>query len=55
MLKYDHSVVKKMFRVFIELAQNVSYYSAENIEIEQGMKSGVGWFSNKRLWNVFYH
>jgi hypothetical protein len=53
MLKYNQDVVKKLFRVFIELTQNVCYYSAEAIEIEAGSKSGVGWFTIREFDNYF--
>ena len=43
-LKVGHSLEKRLFRIFIELTQNVSYYSAEVIEVEKGVKSGIGWF-----------
>jgi hypothetical protein len=34
----------RLYKIFIELTQNVSYYSAEVKEVERGIKSGVGWF-----------
>ncbi len=43
-LKIGHSLEKRIFRIFIELTQNVSYYSAEVVEVEKGIKSGIGWF-----------
>lgn len=43
-LRVGHSLEKRLFRIFIELTQNVSYYSAEAVEVEKGVKSGVGWF-----------
>jgi hypothetical protein len=43
-IKAEHSLEKRLFRIFIELTQNVSYYSAEVVEVEKGIKSGVGWF-----------
>lgn len=43
-MKIGHSLEKRLFRIFIELTQNVSYYSAEVIEVEKGVKSGIGWF-----------
>lgn len=54
-IKDDHTVIKKLFRVFIELTQNVCYYSAEVVEIEEGLRSGVGWFEikqNDRNFNI---
>jgi len=36
-------IVKKMFSVFIELAQNIAYYSYERVELEKGKeKVGAG-------------
>ncbi len=37
------NIVKKMFSVFIELAQNIAYYSYERVELEAGKeKIGAG-------------
>ncbi len=37
------TMVKKMFSVFIELAQNIAYYSFERVELEKGKeKVGAG-------------
>lgn len=44
-LKAEHTLEKRIFRIFIELTQNVSYYSAETTEIEKGINTGVGWFT----------
>lgn len=33
---------KKMFRIFIELSQNVSYYSADTAESGDGERTGIG-------------
>lgn len=43
----EHPVHKKLFRVFIELTQNVSYYSARVTEIPDAnnQRKGIGWFS----------
>jgi hypothetical protein len=41
-LSQDPIINKKMFKVFLELAQNISYYSAEQKETDKGEKSGVG-------------
>jgi hypothetical protein len=42
----DQAVIKRLFKVFIELTQNVSYYSAlmNEIKAEQISRKGVGWF-----------
>jgi hypothetical protein len=52
-LKVGHALEKRIFRIFIELTQNVSYYSAEVVEVEKGIKSGVGWFVIKESNNHF--
>lgn len=41
-LSQDPVVNKKMFKVFLELAQNISYYSAEQTEKVKGESSGIG-------------
>ena len=43
-IKSDYKIISKIYKVFIELTQNVSYYSAESKEINQGLYSGIGWF-----------
>ena len=40
----DRSLNKAIFKVFIELAQNVSYYSEEKEMTKKGEKPGVGTF-----------
>jgi hypothetical protein len=40
----DQVLASRLYKIFIELTQNVSYYSSEVKEIEKGIKSGVGWF-----------
>ena len=52
-IKVEHAIEKRIFRIFIELTQNVSYYSAETIAVEPGIDSGVGWFTVKKLNNHF--
>jgi hypothetical protein len=37
-------VINKIYKVFIELAQNVSYYSAEQFDSSRTFGSGIGWF-----------
>lgn len=46
MIQADQKVVKRIFKVFIELVQNVSYYSAEIRENAKNPDSrrGIGWF-----------
>ena len=45
----DQVLASRLYKTFIELTQNVSYYSAEVKEIEKGITSGIGWF----LLNVY--
>ncbi|NPA44685.1 MAG: hypothetical protein GXO49_04045 [Chlorobi bacterium] len=40
----DQKLNKTIFKVFIELAQNVSYYSDEKEQTQKGEKAGVGTF-----------
>jgi hypothetical protein len=40
----DQVLSSRLYKIFIELTQNVSYYSAEIKEVERGIKSGIGWF-----------
>lgn len=35
-------LTNKIFKIFIELAQNISYYSAESVGKEEGQQSGIG-------------
>ena len=39
----DIRIVQKLFRVFMELTQNVSYYSAEMVNVKSGVSCGSGW------------
>ncbi len=41
-LSENPRVNKKMFKIFLELAQNISYYSAEQSISKHGIKSGIG-------------
>ncbi len=47
MVIVDNSVGKKLFKIFIELVQNVSFYSAEVRQIPDKIEgtTGVGWCS----------
>jgi hypothetical protein len=40
----DQVITSRLYKIFVELTQNVSYYSAEVKEVEKGIKSGIGWF-----------
>jgi|APIni6443716594_1056825.scaffolds.fasta_scaffold333387_1 hypothetical protein len=50
----DKNLNRTMFKVFIELAQNVSYYSKEFEMTKKGEKAGVGTFIIQDL-NDFYY
>jgi hypothetical protein len=39
----DFRIVQKLFRIFMELTQNVSYYSAELVNVKSGISCGSGW------------
>jgi hypothetical protein len=41
----DFKIVQKLFRIFMELTQNVSYYAAEIIDVKSGVSCGSGWVS----------
>lgn len=41
----DFRIVQKIFRIFMELTQNVSYYSAETVSVKSGVSCGSGWVS----------
>jgi len=41
----DFRIVQKIFRIFMELTQNVSYYSAEVVSVKSGVSCGNGWVS----------
>src|SRR5512145_431241 len=41
----DFRIVQKIFRIFMELTQNVSYYSAEVVSVKSGVSCGSGWVS----------
>jgi len=40
---HDPRHLQKIFRIFVEISQNVSYYSEETVPAKEGMQSGVGW------------
>jgi hypothetical protein len=41
----DFKTVQKLFKIFMELTQNVSYYSAEVVDVKSGTSCGSGWVS----------
>jgi hypothetical protein len=45
----DFRVVQRLFRIFMELTQNVSYYSAEVVSIKSGVLCGSGWVSVQNM------
>jgi len=45
LLYTEKKLMQEIFRVFVELAQNVSYFSAETWTDINGIISGSGWFS----------
>jgi len=45
LLNHDFRALQKIFKIFIELSQNVSYYSAETSEVSTGVFCGIGWVS----------
>jgi hypothetical protein len=49
----DFRVVQKLFRIFMELTQNVSYYSAESVHIKSGVSCGSGWVSLQNMEDYF--
>ncbi len=44
---------KKIFKIFIELAQNISYYSAEQKKAKDGSIAGIGTMTIQELDNHF--
>jgi hypothetical protein len=54
LLHHDFKALQKIFKIFIELCQNVSYYSAESIEVNTGIFCGSGWVSIQDL-DEYYH
>jgi len=50
----NRSLNKTIFKVFIELAQNVSYYSHEKEVTKKGEKAGVGTFIIQDNFDHFY-
>ncbi|MBN2762093.1 MAG: SiaB family protein kinase, partial [Bacteroidales bacterium] len=44
-IEYDTKVLVRLFKIYIELTQNVSYYSSEKQQVKNGVNCGVGWFT----------
>ena len=49
----DFKTVQKLFRIFMELTQNVSYYSAEVINVKSGASCGGGWVTVQNFNDYF--
>jgi hypothetical protein len=49
LLNHDFKALQKIFKIFIELCQNVSYYSAESVEVNTGIFCGSGWVSVQEM------
>jgi hypothetical protein len=45
----EKKLLQEIFRVFVELTQNISYYSDQTWEDKNGIRSGTGWFSVQDL------
>jgi hypothetical protein len=54
LLNHDFKALQKIFKIFIELCQNVSYYSAEMFEINTGIYCGSGWVSVQDLDDCYH-
>jgi hypothetical protein len=52
-IDYDTKVLVRLFKIYIELTQNVSYYSAETKEVKNGVNCGVGWFTLQEFKDSF--
>jgi hypothetical protein len=53
LLSHDFKALQKIFKIFIELSQSVSYYSAETFEVNTNVFCGIGWVSVQDT-NEFY-
>lgn len=54
LLASDFKGIQKIFRVFVELTQNVSYYSAEAYETGPETHCGAGWVSVQRFLKEYH-
>jgi hypothetical protein len=52
-INYDTKVLVRLFKIYIELTQNVSYYSAEIKQVKNGVNCGVGWFTLQEFDDLF--
>jgi hypothetical protein len=49
----DFKTAQKLFKIFMELTQNVSYYSAEVVNVKSGVTCGAGWVTLQQLGDHF--
>jgi len=49
----DFKTVQKLFKIFMELTQNVSYYSSEIVEVKSGVSCGSGWVAVQNFNDYF--
>jgi hypothetical protein len=42
---HDSKILQRIFRIFVEIAQNVAYYSNETLEMNAGNICGSGWIA----------
>jgi hypothetical protein len=54
LLSNDFKGLQKIFKIFIELCQNVSYYSADTFEVNNGIFCGSGWVSVQDLEDCYH-
>jgi hypothetical protein len=40
---HDPKLLQRVFRIFVEISQNVSYYSIEARKVKDGLSCGMGW------------
>jgi len=45
LINYDSKTFQKVFKIFIELTQNVYYYSADKVDLGADIHGGAGWVS----------
>jgi hypothetical protein len=43
LVNQDSKVFQRIFKIFVELTQNVYTYSAETYELSEGLQGGAGW------------
>lgn len=52
-IREEQRITSKIYKVFIELVQNISYYSADTYLPEKQYGAGKGWFSIQEKEKVF--